>query len=136
MLLRLKGPLGSHFQPTIDMSLSVFRILPQQSLWRRLIEILKRRGASRFFKKRQQQVIADMRISFDRILETARDCQPKYQSTEETIAQLAKSVENIMKSVDKMQSQIDGVAHHVFRQERTLNDLRYHMLFSIFLSVQ
>jgi hypothetical protein len=125
--LRFKGFPGSRVQPCINISLSAFRILPPQSLWRRLIEILKRRGASRFFQKRQQQVIADMRISFDKILESAVESQQIDQTAQETIAQLVKSVDTVMKSVLKLQSQLDGVEKHVLRQEKTLNDLRYHL---------
>lgn len=126
--LKLKGFLGSQVQPSIHMSLSVFRILPPQSLWRRLIEILKRRGASRFFQKRQRQVIADMRIGFDKILESAVESQQTDQTAQETIAQLVKSVATVMNSVLKLESQLDGVEKHVLRQEKTLNDLRYHLL--------
>ena len=56
---------------TLTFEVSMHRLLPRSSLWRGLIEIMKRRGASDYFKMRQRDAIASMRVGFDQIMEAA-----------------------------------------------------------------
>ena len=56
---------------TLTFEVSMHRLLPRSSLWRGLIEIMKRRGASDYFKMRQRDAIARMRVGFDQIMEAA-----------------------------------------------------------------
>ena len=120
--LTLHGTKSYKLQGEITMTVSVFRVLPPTSLWRRLIEILKRRGASRFFQKRQRQMIADMRISFDKILEDGMEISRR-ADPQESMHQLMKTVESMAGNMFKIQQQMDTMATKVSSQERMLVDI-------------
>jgi hypothetical protein len=49
-------------------------------------DVLKRRGASRFFIKRQRQAIADMRINFDKIIEDVMTDSSVFQPKSGTLS--------------------------------------------------
>jgi len=85
----------------------VNRLLPPTSIWRQLLDILKRRGASEYFRKQQRESISRMRLRFDDILDdamyvTTRASIGRSSSSsmgEPAVSQLLKSIDSIAKNI-------------------------------------
>ena len=104
----------------LGMSISMNRILPAQSRWRRVMGLLKNSGASEFFTQQQRNLVAKMFVSFDHIIEKAMT--EGHSSTDE-LHQIAKSIEKNNANISILHAQIHGLVDEVNSQKQVLSDL-------------
>ncbi len=97
----------------LAMSVSMNRILPAQSRWRRVMPLLKARGASEFFIQQQHTFFATLRTKFDSMIE-------------KTIleGQTGTEFREVFTSVSNLNTQMTDLATRFDSQQQVLLELK------------